>query len=77
MPESLIKLQASGLGLRTLLFTEDLWWLLLKFIQMFFVHKKNKKKTKKNLEDIIILQSMSIKKVQKESLDSKTTTILI
>ena len=72
MPESLIKLQASGLGLRTLLFTEDLWWLLLKFIQMFFVHKK-----KKNLEDIIILQSMSIKKVQKESLDSKTTTILI
>ena len=72
MPESLIKLQASGLGLRTLLFTEDLWWLLLKFIQMFFVHKK-----KKNLEDIIILQSMSIKKVQKELLDSKTTTILI
>ena len=77
MPESLIKLQASGLGLRTLLFTEDLWWLLLKFIQMFFVHKKKKKKKKKNLEDIIILQSMSIKKVQKESLDSKTTTILI
>ena len=75
MPESLIKLQASGLGLRTLLFTEDLWWLFLKFIQMFFVHKKKKKK--KNLEDIIILQSMSIKKVQKESLDSKTTTILI
>ena len=48
MPESLIKLQASGLGLRTLLFTEDLWWLLLKFIQMFFVHKKKKKKKKKS-----------------------------
>ena len=47
MPESLIKLQASGLGLRTLLFTEDLWWLILKFIKILFFNKKKKKKKKK------------------------------